>query len=160
MRQDLADQEGPGPCPGDSDDEAEAASRARLSQLDIVFLLPEATREQLFTTREVALDALLPLLAAGLAARSRHMLAAAYIQNMYISAQPASPADDLLAAFTLHNRPQDPARLTLKFVRRCAVREPVHLVVSPHSVRALPPGVLARDLPPGSQTEVLLAIYL
>lgn len=117
-------------CSETSEDEAYGGQ-----QLDIVFVLPNTTRDQIFQTRDLTLDALLAIMKDDLSKRSRHMVAAAYIQTLFITAQPTSTTDDVWAAFTMHSNAADAARLCLKFVQRCSTPEAVQLVCAPEVLR-------------------------
>ena len=108
-----------------------------LPKLDIVFILsPKTSREQLFQTREVTMDALFSFLPESARRKSRHMVAAAYMQNMNITPSPVQPNDDRWSAFTLHACEGSPV-IRIKFVAHSSKNnEQAQLVCAPTVVMA------------------------
>jgi hypothetical protein len=106
--------------------------------LEIAFVLPTAARSDLVASREVVVDALLGLLPAAVAGRSRHMVAAAYMQSMFVMGVPA-PDGEFAAAYGFHTHCAGYSMsVTVRFVQSCSKIEPVQLQCSLDTIASLP----------------------
>ncbi len=106
------------------------------TQLDIAFVLSNITRDQLFQTREIAVDALVALLPEAIRRKARHMIAAAYVKSMFVSAPPRERDSDVWASFSLHSLDETALQLTVRFVAQSKALEPVQLVCTPAALQS------------------------
>jgi hypothetical protein len=93
-----------------------SASSGAAQDINIRFMLTSQTRTELFTTRDLLLDAFVTLLPVDVARKSRHMLAAAYVQRMQVTGPQRLPSDEAYAMYSLPSS-NGSSLLTIYFVQ-------------------------------------------
>eukprot|EP00053_Salpingoeca_punica_P019784 m.202601 g.202601 ORF g.202601 m.202601 type:complete len:359 (+) comp17722_c2_seq2:351-1427(+) len=97
-------------------DKCRESSSDSPKSIDIRYFINSRIRNDLFATRDMLLDSLVTLLPAAIARKSRHMLAASYVQNMNVTSSQRAPTDPAFAQYIMPG-PSGSASLAFYFVQ-------------------------------------------
>eukprot|EP00730_Choanoeca_flexa_P020284 TRINITY_DN9916_c0_g3_i1.p1 TRINITY_DN9916_c0_g3~~TRINITY_DN9916_c0_g3_i1.p1 ORF type:complete len:358 (+),score=88.61 TRINITY_DN9916_c0_g3_i1:170-1243(+) len=84
-------------------------SERELTDIELIFNLDSSERSDLFASREIVLDALCKYLPPNLASNDKHMIAAAYMQRMFITPPTQAATEPAWAVYTLPGTAGSPA---------------------------------------------------